>query len=266
MRGITDPDPARHAGLVQHYDSLAPRYSTLYQGRSRLAHFYNTRLARVRELLEGTDGSSVLEVGCGPGYMAPHVARRGMRYYGVDVSPGMIKVCRQTHGALEGVHFAVGDTQALAFPDASFDLVLCLGMLEYVHDETVPIREIARVLVAGGSCILSGINRWSPYNAWDRSIYRPLTRWSPAGIVHEYHTAAEYRDWLQEDGLSILDVVYFDFALVPRPFDRFAAGLAVGMSERLEGFGRSWCRGVANGFLVRAQKGIVTPSAGARGH
>lgn len=248
------PDRDRRARLIQHYDALAPAYSKLYEGSSRLAHFYNMRQVRVRQMLAGCEGGTLLEVGCGPAHMAGDVAGRKMRYLGVDMSPGMIRVCRERHRGLEGAGFAVGDARSLPVPDGFCDIVLSLGMLEYVTHEDEAVEEFARVLRTGGACILSGINRRSPYNVWERAVYRRITGWQPTGIVHEYHDERDYRRLLERHGLVVEDAVYFDFTLIPRPLDGYLATPVLAGSRALERYGRSWCRRLGNGFLVRATK------------
>jgi SAM-dependent methyltransferase len=49
----------------------------------------------------------------------------------------------------------VADAHQLPFPDASFEIVLCREMLEHVKDPRVVIREMRRVLIPGGTLVLS---------------------------------------------------------------------------------------------------------------
>ena len=42
--------------------------------------------------------------------------------------------------------------------------------------ERIAIREMARVVKPGGVFIISGITKWSPYNAWNRLVYRRIRR------------------------------------------------------------------------------------------
>ena len=51
--------------LVKHYDKLASTYTELYEGPTRLSHFYNIRRTRVFELLKDVAAKKLLEVGCG---------------------------------------------------------------------------------------------------------------------------------------------------------------------------------------------------------
>jgi ubiquinone/menaquinone biosynthesis C-methylase UbiE len=246
---------ADESAVARHYDKLAASYSQLYEGQSRMAHFYNVRRRRVIELLKDVAGKRVLEVGCATGQMVESLIARNNEYCGIDISSGMIAQCQKKFSHLANVHFAVGDTRNLGFPDCSFECALCLGMLEYVPDERTTISELARVLKPDGTLILSGLNTWSPYNAWDRLVYRRLTRRRPAAIVNEYHDENEYRAWLALEQLSIVDIVYFDFHLFLAPLDRRFARWAVSTSEQLELNGRGWARRLGNGFLVKAVKG-----------
>lgn len=243
--------------VIQHYNRLAPRYSELYQGRTRLAHFYNIRQARVLEFLDGVaKGSRVLEVGCGPAYLAGNIVMKDMQYVGVDISTGMIELCKERNSKVDAAEFFVGDTQRLAFSSSCFDVVLCLGMLEYVPREEMAIKEMARVLRRNGTCIISGINKWSPYNTWDRLLYRKVTGRRPAAIVHEYHAEKGYRELLAHGSLRVEDVVYFDFNVFLPPLDRRIASMAVAASEKLEPCCRSRLRKLGNGFLIKCIKSM----------
>jgi ubiquinone/menaquinone biosynthesis C-methylase UbiE len=52
-----------------------------------------------------------------------------------------------------GADIREADVESIPFPNASFDLVLCVEVLRYLPDSTSCIREMARVLKPGGVCI-----------------------------------------------------------------------------------------------------------------
>jgi ubiquinone/menaquinone biosynthesis C-methylase UbiE len=92
-------------------------------------------------------GARVLDVACGPGFMAAAAAAAGADAVGVDFSSAQVRAARRGH---PGVRFEVGDAAKLAFPDTSFDAVLNgFGML-HLPDPGAAAREAWRVLVAGG--------------------------------------------------------------------------------------------------------------------
>ena len=138
--------------LVLH--AAAPLYDRLAWlltlGRERAMR---ERLAALAEL---SPGQSVLDVGCGTGSLALVARRRvgaGGAVHGVDASPAMIARARRKAGAKGlDVAFAVARAQALPFPDAHFDVVLCTLMLHHLPRAARAqcMREIRRVLAPGG--------------------------------------------------------------------------------------------------------------------
>src|SRR5438105_10539640 len=63
---------------------------------------------------------SILDVGCGPGYVSAAAAERGAIPIGLDFSGEMIAIARKKFPQIE---FIQGDAQTLPFPDANFDRV-----------------------------------------------------------------------------------------------------------------------------------------------
>jgi ubiquinone/menaquinone biosynthesis C-methylase UbiE len=96
----------------------------------------------------------VLEVAIGTGgnlpFYPPHV-----RLTGVDLSRAMLAVARCRAAELgRPVALHQGDAQALAFPDASFDTVVCTLSLCGIPDERRAVAEMHRVLRPDGRLVL----------------------------------------------------------------------------------------------------------------
>jgi methionine biosynthesis protein MetW len=97
-------------------------------------------------------GHKALDVGCGDGARYGSLMREsGVDIHGVDISEVAVQSARE-HGVKARV---ASLTEPLPFADASFDLVICLEVLEHLVDPGVVVREIARVLKPGGSALLS---------------------------------------------------------------------------------------------------------------
>lgn len=95
----------------------------------------------------------VLDVGCGPGEIASRLAEAlpDATVTGVDVLEGSVALARERHARLAPrLSFARGDAYALAFPDASFDLVVCRHVLQSVPEPERVIAEMRRVARPGG--------------------------------------------------------------------------------------------------------------------
>ena len=92
-------------------------------------------------------GTRLLDVACGPGFVAAAAAARGADATGLDFSPAMIARARRSHPS---VAFRDGDAEALPFEPASFDaVVMNFGLLHLAHPD-VAIGEARRVLKPEG--------------------------------------------------------------------------------------------------------------------
>jgi ubiquinone/menaquinone biosynthesis C-methylase UbiE len=141
-----DPTPQVNWGPGLH-DAVGHRVNNLayeqYIGRwSRL--FVSTVLASAEVAI----GDRLLDVATGPGEAAAialsRVGPRGL-VVGVDISPAMLDTARTR---LDGQRFwaAAMDAQALAFPDATFDCVVCQLGLMFFPDPARGVAEFRRVL------------------------------------------------------------------------------------------------------------------------
>jgi SAM-dependent methyltransferase len=90
---------------------------------------------------------SILDVGCGPGYVAVAAAERGAKATGLDFSGEMVAIAQTISPHLE---FHEGDAQNLPFPEQSFDRVLANFALLHLTDPGRACAEAGRVLKPGG--------------------------------------------------------------------------------------------------------------------
>lgn len=100
-------------------------------------------------------GQRVLDLACGPGYVAAAVAAQGADAVGLDLSPVMVARARELH---PGVEFRQGPAEALDFHDRSFDRVLMGFGVNHVADPEAVFCEAARVLRPGGRL---GFSLWA---------------------------------------------------------------------------------------------------------
>jgi ubiquinone/menaquinone biosynthesis C-methylase UbiE len=105
-------------------------------------------------------GMEVLSVGCGPGVIlgaicALHPSVRGT---GIDISPDRVKEAIRRNRDNPGTRFVCGDAHSMQFPIASFDLVYCRMLLQYLQNKEHAVREIARVCRPGGTVLLQDLD------------------------------------------------------------------------------------------------------------
>lgn len=99
-------------------------------------------------------GRPVLEVGCGTGRITAHLHRLGLDITGVDLSPGMLAVARETYPELR---FDVGSMTDLATPDGTLAGLVAWYSIIHIPPALLPgvLAEFHRVLAPGGRLLLA---------------------------------------------------------------------------------------------------------------
>jgi ubiquinone/menaquinone biosynthesis C-methylase UbiE len=112
---------------------------------------------RVARLPEAAD---VLEVGSGGGGNVEVFARRfpGWRITASDYDPEMVVLARSRLQSLaDRITVTQADATSLSFPDASFDVIVSIGVWHHVGDWRKALAECGRVLRPGGRLILADL-------------------------------------------------------------------------------------------------------------
>jgi SAM-dependent methyltransferase len=109
-------------------------------------------LARIGSLVEAHAPRRVLEVGCGEGVVIEYLAGRlpGARLDGVELDAGALA---RAQARCPGTSLVRGDAYRLPFRPGSYDLVVCLEVLEHLAEPDRALRELRRV--SRGACLLS---------------------------------------------------------------------------------------------------------------
>lgn len=103
-----------------------------------------------------SEGTRLLDIGCGAGRALQLAADRGADVSGLDAAPGMLEIARRRVPGATLVH---GELQTLPFDDAEFDAVSGFNSFQYAADPIAALREARRVTRPGGR-ILALV--WSP--------------------------------------------------------------------------------------------------------
>ncbi len=109
----------------------------------------------IRSLLAGlsfTTSSKVLDIGTGRGNILNLISIKEVFCVGLDFIYSMVYKCKSD---FPEVHFVNADGKSFPFHESIFDLVLCVGVSEYVHEVDELIRSINEILKLNGHCIFT---------------------------------------------------------------------------------------------------------------
>jgi len=108
---------------------------------------------RIARRLQLAPTDQVLEVGCGPGFFSPAIARSLSAGHLTlfDAQGPMLEMAAQrlTGAGLANFTAVLGLADKLPFPDAAFDVVFMITVLGEVPDRATAVKEAARVLRPG---------------------------------------------------------------------------------------------------------------------
>jgi 2-polyprenyl-3-methyl-5-hydroxy-6-metoxy-1,4-benzoquinol methylase len=207
-----------------YFQAQSSYWKEIYAGNNLFADIYRQRqaaaLAWVDELALAPD-SQVLEIGCGAGFLSVALAKRGLRVHAIDAAEAMVELTRQQAqeaGVAELVMVDIGDVYNLAFADDSFDLVIALGVIPWLAQPELAIREMARVTRFEGHILLTADNKQRLDNLLDpllNPLIVPVRRWvggklrqvglrrqPPDRTGASYHSARFINHTLANSGLT----------------------------------------------------------------
>ena len=113
-------------------------------------------------------GDRVLDLGCGCGAVAEHIASvTGATPYGINLDASQIEKAWRNPN-LPRANFTVGDfNQPLRFEDDTFDAVYAIQPLTYVTDHGFTFGEVRRVLKPGGMFVFNDVAALDRYDRDD---------------------------------------------------------------------------------------------------
>jgi 2-polyprenyl-3-methyl-5-hydroxy-6-metoxy-1,4-benzoquinol methylase len=164
------------------------RFWNEWNAATRERHISAASVDQARVALEWLDElpphpRTILDVGCGAGWMCAQLARFGT-VTGTDLADEVLAraATRWPH-----IRFVPGDFMALPFPPAAFDVVVCFEVLAHVADQSAFVARLANLLVPGGLLVLSSQNPWVMLRSHVDPVGKGQTRrWLSAAELHQF--------------------------------------------------------------------------------
>jgi ubiquinone/menaquinone biosynthesis C-methylase UbiE len=158
---------AMRTSVIERHHAEADRFIRRYNEMaiSRFANAFTYGRAKIDRLLDGCfktlrPGARILDAGCGTGEYIHRANELGFSASGIEPAEAMRKAATERN---PGSTILDATATELPFPDGTFDLVICIEVLRYLHgaDNREALREMYRVLKPGGTMFLTMVNRYA---------------------------------------------------------------------------------------------------------
>jgi SAM-dependent methyltransferase len=145
----------RWNSLAREFGDTNPLRAVIARDNDQINYYFDKITKRILDRSLRVQHKRVLDLGCGIGRLTLWMARKAQHVIGVDISEEMTRVARNAAASqgLRNATFQVYDGTTLPYGDASFDVIVCVGMLKYLIDEedfSRVIGEMCRTVVRGG--------------------------------------------------------------------------------------------------------------------
>lgn len=180
---------------------------------------FQRRMNIVKELIaKAPSPGNALDYGMGPAVFGQACIDNGLRYLGVDISPVMVEHAKAL--GLKDAEYVIGDLESLKNYRNQMNLVLAIGLIDYLEHPKEGIETLASAVRPGGHIILSFRNRFSLPTV-ERDVAKRL--WNvfssendsqkafTAQGIHEHSVSADYLEKVLSDiGFTKFEVRYFN--------------------------------------------------------
>lgn len=189
------------ADLSQLMDS----YNRLFQGWMG-THRNIEQALRMLDLLGVRRGQSLMDIGCGTGYVLKLAEERGLQSFGIDISTVALQQARKELDPPPNVIMAAAES--IPFPSNFVDFVMILGSLEHFLKPEIAIKETRRILKSDGKAAIL-----VPNSHHIRAIYNVMKYGEILSDLQDFERFATRREWerlFTNNGLNVMSVHKYD--------------------------------------------------------
>ena len=261
-----------------YFDENALRYKEDHYQRDSLHPKWvrhHAILELIQEFLPSRE-KIILDIGCGPGFLASDLSLLGYKGIGADTSKEMIDIAKNQFKKINNGDwsFEIGDAEKTQFEDNKFDCVVASGVLEYMDEDMKMLAEMHRILKPGGYLIINVSNKLGyatslniltntvkklPYVMRLFSIIRKriLGREYDSdnlGFAPRKHFVFKFKRILAESNFAVQKNISHHYSLFPAPISTLTHSILRKVDHWLDFLGRTPLRVFAASNLICAQK------------
>jgi len=239
--GLIFPNPMPYpSGADLRYMDVADYFEDVMAVESEQQRQLGNTLAREAERRLGGRGR-FLDVGCGRGEVVRAAQERGWEAEGCDLSAEFVRYARE----MNGVRAHAATLEQMRYPEASFDAVTLVEVIEHLYEPAATVRELSRIVRPGGVVYMSTPNEESVYQSLGNLYYKVRGRdWvvnlCPTWNLYHIHgfSPRSLRYLLEGNGFEVEEVVVYP--------GKFAVPRGLGFWDQVERAGTLVIERLAN--------------------
>jgi SAM-dependent methyltransferase len=134
---------------------------------------------------------SILDAGCGAGWLVRELSKKYKTVQGIDLSPDLIDRARKNY---PGLKFQIADLSLpLPLEKQSLDAIIVNMVMHNIQDQAQAFKNLAGALKTGGKILMTSVNPYYgyPVGAWKRSWWGKLFRLKPYLKLRPYNRPAD---------------------------------------------------------------------------
>ena len=162
------------------FETNAAYWRDTYKEKDISGIIYQRRQATALSYVDGLalpKTANILEVGCGAGFLTEALVKRGFFVEGIDHAQKMIDLTIENakqKGIVNRINVCTGDVHKLSYEDKTFDLIIALGVIPWLHDSKKALNEIKRITKPGGYIVLTMDNASRTTQLLDPKTFPPI--------------------------------------------------------------------------------------------
>lgn len=160
------------------------------------------------DFFQPTSEETIVDVGCGVGYISCFLANSPAKVIGIDITPESIEKAKEIYPK-ENLEFLLGSIYKLPFEDSSIDFIAGNAVLHHI-ELSVAVPEILRILKPNGKFIFFEPNMLNPQVYVEKNV-KIVGKWLQNTETETAFFKNQIKKDLTELGLKNVEVVPFDF-------------------------------------------------------